>query len=141
MESSPLPGLQIRRGIEPTRERSTSLTLSTEVDSFTKATSTTELEPISFYLDEEKIWEMDGRPRGAELPTISISWSSSCEFATQTRLSFSRSFELTCLGPLLLSGSPGTINEVNIDTLHFKGNFPSGVEIHAINSEEVRFLY
>ncbi|KAL7412259.1 galactose-binding domain-like protein [Mrakia frigida] len=33
-------------------------------------------------------------------------------------------------------GSPGTINEVNIDTLHFKGNFPSGVEIHAINSEE-----
>ncbi|KAL7412531.1 allantoicase-like protein [Mrakia frigida] len=33
-------------------------------------------------------------------------------------------------------GSKGTINELNIDTHHFIGNFPAGVAVHAILSEE-----
>ncbi|CED85306.1 Allantoicase [Phaffia rhodozyma] len=31
-------------------------------------------------------------------------------------------------------GAPGQIQRVDIDTLHYKGNFPAGVELHAINS-------
>lgn len=35
------------------------------------------------------------------------------------------------------SGEPGYLEKVEIDTAHFKGNFPESVEIHAINCPEV----
>lgn len=34
------------------------------------------------------------------------------------------------------SGAPGSVSLLGIDTLHFLGNFPAGVEVHAINSTE-----
>lgn len=36
-------------------------------------------------------------------------------------------------------GAVGYIEQVEIDTLHFIGNFPESCEIHALSSEEVRF--
>lgn len=45
-----------------------------------------------------------------------------------------------CPVPSCDSGAPGAISLVNVDTLHFLGNFPAGVELHAINSSEVRLV-
>ena len=38
-------------------------------------------------------------------------------------------------------GVSGYIEQVEIDTLHFIGNFPESCEIHALGSEEVRSLF
>lgn len=34
-------------------------------------------------------------------------------------------------------GSPGVVEEIVVDTLHFRGNFPQAVEIYAANGEKV----
>ena len=36
-------------------------------------------------------------------------------------------------------GHCGVLEHVEIDTNHFKGNFPESCELHAINSAEVGF--
>lgn len=37
----------------------------------------------------------------------------------------------------MISGEPGLLEKVEIDTAHFKGNFPESVELHAVQSDQV----
>jgi allantoicase len=37
----------------------------------------------------------------------------------------------------LHSGAPGHLSHVEIDTAHFKGNFPESCELHALRSDDI----
>lgn len=39
------------------------------------------------------------------------------------------------------SAEPGYLEWVDIDTLHFVGNFPNAAELYGINSSEVRMTH
>jgi allantoicase len=72
---------------------------------------------------------MAGRPNGAEKKGTKTGPSFSCKF----QLFFALCTPLTVTS----RGAPGLLEQAEIDTAHFKGNFPESCELHATTSTEV----
>lgn len=78
---------------------------------------------------EVKIWVMDGRLSVVEQRDIKTGLSSSCECCSWRR-------SRTYTERIICRGAPGYLQHVEIDTAHFKGNFPESFELHALYVSE-----
>ena len=81
---------------------------------------------------------MDGRQSEAEQKAIRIGRSLNCKSATF--------LQMRCLNDISLvssdfrrgcRGHEGMLSSIEIDTAHFKGNFPESCEVHAVSSPDI----
>lgn len=81
---------------------------------------------ISSFRGVGRIWETAGRPSEAESKATKTGSSSNCT----SQLSHDPTRDSCCS-----RGAPGNLEQVEIDTAHFKGNFPESCELHGLFSE------